>query len=197
MQVTVAPSTDQIDGSERFSGAGTNGSDLKRWKSWCLAKMNTMSSLKRGARGPFAHSMLDGDVLMAVEHSDLPEFAIEGCENVIFTILESRFSDIDSTGRTEAALFVSEMSQELTEKEEQDDESNLVLTEDEVREVLAPAWEDTTGNIGGKTASRIGKTIESSNSFCDADVPRRSTGNEVKNEVQPLWYGWTLGKRVS
>ena len=66
---------------------------------------------------------------------------------MIFTILEARSSDIDSTGRTEAALFVSEMSQELTEKEEQDDESDLVLTEDEVREVLAPALEEIRQGI--------------------------------------------------
>ena len=80
VQVTVAPSTDRTDGSERFSGAGANGSDLKRWTSWCQAKTNTMSSLKREATGPFAHSMLDGDVLMAVEYLDFPECAIAGCE---------------------------------------------------------------------------------------------------------------------
>ena len=40
-------------GFKRFSGAGANGSDLKRWKTWCLSKMITMTTLTKEARGPF------------------------------------------------------------------------------------------------------------------------------------------------
>ena len=64
----AASSTDQTGGFKRFSGAGANGRDLKRWKTWCLLKMITMSTLTKEARGPFVNSMLDGDALTAVEH---------------------------------------------------------------------------------------------------------------------------------
>ena len=59
----------------------------------CLSKMITMSTLTKEARLPFVYSMLDGDALTAVEHLEFPEFAIEGGENVIFTILQARFAD--------------------------------------------------------------------------------------------------------
>ena len=61
-------------GYKRFSGAGANGRDLKRWKTWCLSKMITMTTLTEKARGPFVYSMLDGDALTAVEHLDFAEF---------------------------------------------------------------------------------------------------------------------------
>ena len=72
-----ASSTDQTGGFKRFSGAGANGRDLKRWKTRCLSKMVTMSTLTKEDRGPCVYSMLDGDVLTAVEHLEFPEFAID------------------------------------------------------------------------------------------------------------------------
>ena len=51
------------------------------------------------------YSMLDGDALTAVEHLEFPEFAIEGGENVIFTILEARYPDKDPIDRASKALF--------------------------------------------------------------------------------------------
>ena len=69
MQVMATPpSTDQTGGFQRFSGAGANGRDLKRWKTWCLSKMITMSTLTKEAlaSGPFVYSMLDRDALTAV-----------------------------------------------------------------------------------------------------------------------------------
>ena len=53
--------------------------------------MITMPSLAREARGAFACSMLDGDALSAVKDLEFPDFAIEGGENVLFSILEARF----------------------------------------------------------------------------------------------------------
>ena len=50
-------------------------------------------------------SMPDGDALTAVEHLEFPEFAIEGGENVIFTILEARYPDKDPIDRAGKALF--------------------------------------------------------------------------------------------
>ena len=66
---------------------GPNGRDLKRWKTKCLSKMITRTTLTKEVRGPFVYSVLDGDALTAVEHLEFPEFAIEGGENVIFTVL--------------------------------------------------------------------------------------------------------------
>ena len=101
----ATPSTDQTGSFKRFSGAGANGRYLKRWKTWCLAKMITMSTLTKEARGPFVYSMLDGDALTAMEHLQFPKFAIEGGEIVIFTILEARYPDKDPTDRAGKALF--------------------------------------------------------------------------------------------
>ena len=99
--VQVIASTELTGDSERFSGAGANGSDLKRWKLWCLAKMNTMTSLPTEARGPFVYTMLDRDALAEVESLEFLEWAVEGCENLIFTILENRFPGEDSVDETD------------------------------------------------------------------------------------------------
>ena len=53
MQVMAAPSTDQTGGFKRFSGAGANGRDLKRWKTWCLSKILTMSTLTKECQRAF------------------------------------------------------------------------------------------------------------------------------------------------
>ena len=74
----------------RFSVAGANGRDLKRWKTWCLSKMITVATLTKEARGPLVYSMLDGDAPSAVEHLEFAEFAIDGGENLIFNKLESQ-----------------------------------------------------------------------------------------------------------
>ena len=98
VQVTLTSCTEQTGESERFSGAVASGSDLKRWKSWCLAEMN-MSSLPREARGPSFCTMLDGDGLLAVEDLEFRVFAVEGSENLIFSILDARFPGEDSFDR--------------------------------------------------------------------------------------------------
>ena len=67
--------------------------------------MITMSSLTKEATVPFVYSVLDGDALTAVEHLEFPEFAIEGGENVIFTILEARYPDKNPIDRASKALF--------------------------------------------------------------------------------------------
>ena len=98
--------TSNADGGyKRFSGAGANGRDLKQWKTWCLSKMITITTLTKEARGPFVYSMLDGASLTAVEHLEFPEFALEGGENVIFNILEGRYPDKDPIDRAGKVLF--------------------------------------------------------------------------------------------
>ena len=86
-------------GFKRFSGAGANGRDLKRWKTWCLSKMITTTSLTKEARAPFVYSMMDGDALTAEEHMEFAEFAVDGGENLIFNILEARHPDKDPIDR--------------------------------------------------------------------------------------------------
>ena len=103
MQVVATSNTE--GGYKRFCGAGANGRDLKRWKTWCLSKMMTMTTLTKEARGPFVYSMLDGDALSAVEHLEFAEFAIDGGENLIFNILEARYPDKDPIDRAGKALF--------------------------------------------------------------------------------------------
>ena len=92
-------------GFKRFSGAGANGRDLKRWKTWCLSKMITMTTPAKEARGPFEYSMLDGDALTAVEHLEFAEFAVDGAETLIFNILEARYLDKDPIDQAGKALF--------------------------------------------------------------------------------------------
>ena len=103
MQVIATSNTD--GGYKRFSGAGANGRDLKRWKTWCLSKMITMTTLTEKGRGAFVYSMLDGDALTEVEHLDFAEFAIVGGENLIFNILEARHPDKDPIHRADKVLF--------------------------------------------------------------------------------------------
>ena len=98
--------TSNADGGyKRFSGAGGNGRDLNRWKTWCLSKMITMTTLTKEARGPFVYSMLNGDALTAVDHLEFAEFVIDGVENQIFNILEARYPDKDPIDRAGKALF--------------------------------------------------------------------------------------------
>ena len=106
-QVTVQViATSNADGGyKRFSGAGANGRDLKRWKTWCLSKMITMTTLPKEARGPFVYSMLDGDALTAVEHWEFAEFAVDGGEHLICNMLEARYPHKDPIDREGKALF--------------------------------------------------------------------------------------------
>ena len=64
-----------------------------------------MTMLTKEARGPFVYSMQDGDPLTAVEQLEFQEFAMEGGENVIFTLLEARYSDKDPIDLAGEALF--------------------------------------------------------------------------------------------
>ena len=82
--------SDAEGGFNRFSGAGANGRDLKRWKTWCLSRMITMTTLTEEARGPSVYTMLDGDALTTAEHLEFAEFAVDGGETLIFSILEAR-----------------------------------------------------------------------------------------------------------
>ena len=92
-------------GFKSFSGVGANGRDLKRWKTWCLSKMITMTTLTKEARRPFVYSMLGGDALTAVEHLEFAEFSVDGGETLMFDMLEARYLDKDPIDRAGKALF--------------------------------------------------------------------------------------------
>ena len=88
-----------------LSGAGANVGEMKRWKTWCLSKVITMTSLTKEARGLFVYSMLDGDALAAAEHLEFAEFAVDGGDTLIFNILEARYLDKDPIDRVGGIAF--------------------------------------------------------------------------------------------
>ena len=66
----------------------------------------------------------------------------------------------------------------------EDDESDFVQKEDEVREVLAAAWrQKTTRNLKRETTSRVWKAVEIIGDSRDAEIPRGSEGVETENEM--------------
>ena len=98
--------TDNADSvSKRFSGAGANGKDLGRWKTWCLSKIITMTTLTKEARGPFVYSMLDGDALTSEDHREFEKCGIDCGKNLILNVLEARYPDKDPIDRAGKALF--------------------------------------------------------------------------------------------
>ena len=58
---------------------------------------------------------------------------------------------------------------------DEDDDSDFVLEEDEVREVLAAAWKTKTPrNFKRETTSRVQKTVKMSDDSRDAEISRGS-----------------------
>ena len=108
--------------------------------------------------------------------------------------LRSSFPEywLPKLSRRSHGVFVSEMPHETEEEEErdeedssddlddvenflnEDDESDLVLEEGEVRELLASAWKQKRQISKEKTASRIWTTVEISSERGNAEVSRRS-----------------------
>ena len=113
-------------------------------------------------------------------------------------------------------VFVSEMPLETEEEEEideetciaglddvekflnEDDESDFVLEEDEVREVLAAAWKQKRREISKERLRRgFGKPSKSATTPVTRKL--RAEVEELKlrtKEMQPLWQCVTLGKRM-
>ena len=71
----------------------------------------------------------------------------------------------------------------------EDDESDMVLEEDEVREVLASALEtETIRNLKREIAQRFWTTVKICNKPCNTDA---------EDQMQSLRQCWTLGTRMS
>ena len=79
-----------------------------------------------------------------------------------------------------------------------DDESDVLLDEDEVREVLAIACKQKRLEISKReTSSRVWKTVEIDGDLCNEEIPRGSGRAEAENNVQSMWACGTLGERMS
>ena len=98
--VQVMATSNAEGGFKRFSGAGANRRDLKRWKTCCLSKMITMTSLRKEGTGPFVYSMRcrQWNIL------EFAEFEVDG-ETLLLNIFEARYLDKDPIDRAGKALF--------------------------------------------------------------------------------------------
>ena len=111
---------------------------------------------------------------------------------VIAPALRSCFPEyrVPKLSRRSHGVFVSEMPYEMEEEEErdeedsgddvekflnEDDESDMVLEEDEVREVLASAWKQKRQEISKEKLRRgFGTTVKTSSKPCNTEVSSRS-----------------------
>ena len=94
---------------KRFSGDDDDpGKALKRWKLWCTAKMMTMKDLKPHQKGPWVFTLLDGKAWEAVENMTLEDIGVDGGDQKIWQVLESRFPEkepYDQMGEALGAVF--------------------------------------------------------------------------------------------
>ena len=94
---------------KRFSGDDDDpGKALKRWKLWCTAKMMTMKDLKPHQKGPWVFTLLDGKAWEAVENMTLEDIGVDGGDQKIWQVLESRFPEkepYDQMGGALGAVF--------------------------------------------------------------------------------------------
>ena len=78
-----------------FSGEDADWREYKRWKQWASNRMLTMDKLAKTARGPFIWTLLQGKALEVVEHLKPEDYQVEGGEDVLFKLLDSRWPEID------------------------------------------------------------------------------------------------------
>ena len=121
---------------------------------------------------------------------------------------------VPKLNRRSHGVFVSEMPIDEEEEEEihedasidgmedvekfinEDDESDVTLDEDEVREVLAAAWKQKkTRNVKRETPPRVWETAEIDGDLSNEEIPRGRA--ETENKVQSMWTCGTLGERMS
>jgi len=92
----MASSSDQ--GLKRFGGEEEDpGKQLKKWRTWALAKMMTFKDFKKESRGPWLLTLLDGKAWDAVEHLSLTELATADGERMLWETLSDRFPDREGT----------------------------------------------------------------------------------------------------
>ena len=96
---------DDNKGLKRFNGEDDDsGKQLKKWRTWALAKMATMKDLQKAQRGPWLFTLLEGRAWDACEHFTLEQLASEDGEKNLWQVLSDRFPDKEATDLMGEAL---------------------------------------------------------------------------------------------
>ena len=96
---------DENKGLKRFNGEDDDsGKQLKRWRTWALAKMATMKDLQKAQRAPWLFTLLEGRAWDACEHFTLEQLAAEDGEKQLWQVLSDRFPDKEATDLMGEAL---------------------------------------------------------------------------------------------
>ena len=96
---------DDNKGLKRFNGEDDDsGKQLKRWRTWALAKMATMKDLQKAQRAPWLFTLLEGRAWDACEHFTLEQLAAEDGEKQLWQVLSDRFPDKEATDLMGEAL---------------------------------------------------------------------------------------------
>ena len=92
-------------GLKRFTGEDDDsGKQLKRWKTWAMAKMATMKDLKKEQRGPWLFTLLEGRAWDCCEHFTLEQLSASDGEQALWQTLEDRFPEKEATDLMGEAL---------------------------------------------------------------------------------------------
>eukprot|EP00435_Cladocopium_sp_Y103_P053201 s487_g17.t1 len=80
---------------KRFDGEGEDpGKQLKKWRTWALAKMMTLKDLNKQQRAPWLLTLLDGKAWDACEHLTLEQLSEEEAgEALLWKTLQERFPE--------------------------------------------------------------------------------------------------------
>ena len=96
---------DDHKGLKRFNGEDDDsGKQLKKWRTWAMAKMATMKDLQKSQRGPWLFTLLEGRAWDACEHFTLDQLASEDGEKQLWQTLSDRFPDKEPTDLMGEAL---------------------------------------------------------------------------------------------
>ena len=92
-----------------FSGDTEDSKEYKRWKTWVVNKLLTLSDkVPKEAKGAYVYTLLGGKALECVEHLEPTEYQREGGEATLFKLLDQRFPQKDNTdemAETLSAVF--------------------------------------------------------------------------------------------
>ena len=96
---------DDGKGLKRFNGEDDDsGKQLKKWRTWAMAKMATMKDLQKAQRAPWLFTLLEGRAWDACEHFTLEQLSSEDGEKQLWQVLTDRFPDKEATDLMGEAL---------------------------------------------------------------------------------------------
>eukprot|EP00435_Cladocopium_sp_Y103_P050118 s180_g15.t1 len=93
----MSASSDGAGSIRYFSGEAEDHKEYRRWKLWLLNKFQTLDKLPKDARGSFLFTCLSGKALETVEHLDPKDYQKEGGEEILLSLLDTRFPQRDDT----------------------------------------------------------------------------------------------------